>query len=34
MELHSAKNNKCIVFIYEFLGTAFLLYAINMVTNN
>ena len=30
MEIHSAKNNKLIVFFYEFMGTAFLLYAINM----
>ena len=34
MELHSAKHNKFIVFVYEYLGTAFLLYAINMVTLN
>jgi len=34
METHSAKNNKFIVFVYEYIGTAFLLYAINMVTQN
>ena len=30
MEIHSAKQNLSIVFFYEFMGTAFLLYSINM----
>jgi len=30
MEIHAAKNHKCTVFAYEFIGTALLLYAINM----
>jgi len=30
MEIPTAKNNLGIVFFYEFMGTAFLLYAINM----
>ena len=33
MEIYSAKENKFIVFIYEFMGTAFLVYAINMQFN-
>lgn len=30
MEIRSAKQNKLTVFAYEALGTAFLLYSINM----
>ena len=32
MELHAAKESKCIVFLYETLGTFFLIYAINLTT--
>ena len=31
MELHSAKNERETVFLYEMLGTAGLLYAMNLV---
>ena len=30
MEIHAAKKHKCIVFIYEFLGTALLIYSVNL----
>ena len=30
MELHAAKEERLIVFLYEMLGTAGLLYAINL----
>jgi len=30
MEIYAAKENKCIVFLYEMLGVAMLVYAINM----
>jgi len=30
MEIYAAKENKLIVFVYEMMGTAMLVYAINM----